>query len=137
MKPARIILRITRGILTGREYLFEGHAHLLLGRAEDCDIRLPANYAHANISRHHCVFNIDPPTIRVRDLGSRNGTYVNGKIIGQRPLHQDPEEADLGECPTRELGDGDEVKVGHTVVRVRIEAASEMPQDMAEFMSCL
>lgn len=134
MKPARIILRITHGILAGNEYVFEGRAHLLLGRADDCDIRLPANYAHANISRHHCVFNIDPPMIRVRDLGSRNGTYVNGAKIGQRPLHQDAYEADLGACSVHELGDGDEVKIGHTVVRVGIEALSEASQDVAELM---
>jgi pSer/pThr/pTyr-binding forkhead associated (FHA) protein len=33
------------------------------------------------ISRHHCKLAIDPPSIRIKDLGSRNGTYINGKPV--------------------------------------------------------
>ncbi|KYC36281.1 hypothetical protein WA1_52005 [Scytonema hofmannii PCC 7110] len=39
-------------------------------------------------SRYHCLLDINPPDIRVRDFGSRNGTYVNGKKIGQRQPKQ-------------------------------------------------
>ena len=34
--------------------------------------------------RRHCLLDINPPDIRVRDFGSLNGTYVNGTMIGQR-----------------------------------------------------
>src|SRR5262249_25711349 len=82
----------------------------VLGRSPDCDIALPMDLLHRDISRHHCAFEIDPPTVRVRDLNSLNGTYVNGEKIGQRlnPLalcESDHERA------TRELRDGDEVRV--------------------------
>lgn len=130
MKHARITLTITQGIPAGEEYRFEKRTHFIVGRADDCDVQLPWDYAHSDVSRHHCRFDIDPAclSVRVRDLGSANGTYVNGLKIGQRPRYQHPEEADLSEYPSWELQDGDEVRVGHTVFRVSIDASSEATQ---------
>jgi pSer/pThr/pTyr-binding forkhead associated (FHA) protein len=88
MPSSTVILKVARGQLTEQEYVFTGRGHCILGRAEDCDIQVPLDQAHADVSRHHCLFDLDPPDIRVRDLGSRNGTYVNGAKIGQRPPHQ-------------------------------------------------
>jgi hypothetical protein len=51
----------------------------LIGREQDCHLR-PAS---ESVSRHHCAITIDDYTVRVRDLGSSNGTSINGKrIIG-------------------------------------------------------
>ncbi|MDA0284142.1 MAG: FHA domain-containing protein [Planctomycetota bacterium] len=51
----------------------------LIGREQDCHLRPGSE----SVSRHHCAIAIDDFTVRVRDLGSSNGTYVNGKrIIG-------------------------------------------------------
>jgi hypothetical protein len=49
----------------------------LIGREQDCHLR-PAS---ESVSRHHCAITIDDFTVRVRDLGSSNGTSVNGKRI--------------------------------------------------------
>lgn len=49
----------------------------LIGREEDCQLRPNSEL----ISRHHCVFTNDDITIRVRDLGSTNGTFVNGERL--------------------------------------------------------
>jgi pSer/pThr/pTyr-binding forkhead associated (FHA) protein len=81
---------------------------------------VPADGLHADISRRHCCLEVDPPTIRVRDLGSRNGTWINGQKIGQRPCHQLPQEADLHAFAAHELQDGDELQVGSTIFRVGI-----------------
>jgi pSer/pThr/pTyr-binding forkhead associated (FHA) protein len=51
---------------------------LLIGRAEDCDLR-PASEV---VSGYHCVLLLDDYTLRVRDLASKNGTRVNGRRIG-------------------------------------------------------
>jgi pSer/pThr/pTyr-binding forkhead associated (FHA) protein len=83
--------------------------------------------AHSDVSRHHCLLDIDPPRIRVRDLGSRNGTFVNGQKIGQRPTGKTPEEVDLYESTDREVGNGDEIQIGHTIVQVVIRGPSDMP----------
>lgn len=60
----------------------------IVGRDKDCDLRLQSSL----ISRHHCVFKRDEFTLRVRDLGSRNGTYVNGeRIQGDAVLYHEDE----------------------------------------------
>jgi len=49
----------------------------LIGREEDCHLRPNSEL----VSRHHCVFTHDEYTVRVRDLGSTNGTFVNGNRV--------------------------------------------------------
>lgn len=49
----------------------------LVGRETDCHLR-PNNDL---VSRHHCVFTLDDYTLRLRDLGSTNGTFVNNEWI--------------------------------------------------------
>lgn len=49
----------------------------LVGRGEDCHMR-PNNDL---ISRHHCVFTCDDYSVRLRDLGSTNGTFVNDQQV--------------------------------------------------------
>ena len=51
---------------------------LLIGRAEDCDLRPDSEF----VSGHHCVLLLDDYTLRIRDLASKNGTLVNGRRIG-------------------------------------------------------
>src|SRR5437773_1485796 len=120
MMSTSIILTAPQGDLERNEYQFEEHARCVIGRAPDCDIRVPQDYRHADISRHHCLLEIDYPTIRVRDLGSRNGTYVNGAKIGQRPKQPPEEPAERRAALVQELKDGDEIRLGHTVLRVGV-----------------
>jgi pSer/pThr/pTyr-binding forkhead associated (FHA) protein len=119
MSP-RIILTVTEGELKGREFLFGDHTLCTVGRSRDCLLQLPNDVGHVMVSRHHCLLDVDPPTIRIRDLGSLNGTYVNGERIGQRGKVLQPEEAALVDWPERELHDGDEVRIGNTVLRVGV-----------------
>ena len=49
----------------------------LVGREQDCHLRPNSDM----VSRHHCVFSIDDFTVRLRDLGSTNGTRVNGEAL--------------------------------------------------------
>jgi predicted component of type VI protein secretion system len=52
---------------------------LIIGREEDCHLRPTSGF----VSRHHCVLLLDAYTLRIRDLGSQNGTFVNGRRIGK------------------------------------------------------
>lgn len=52
---------------------------LIIGREEDCHLRPASGF----VSRHHCVLLLDAYTLRIRDLGSQNGTLVNGRRIGK------------------------------------------------------
>jgi pSer/pThr/pTyr-binding forkhead associated (FHA) protein len=127
MQRTTITLTVTRGSLPQQEYAFEESIRCVIGRAQDCAIQVPRDREHAGVSRHHCLLDIDPPKARVRDLGSRNGTFVNGDKIGQRPSELQPDEVDHSSCPTRELKNGDEIRVDGIVFQVGFvaEEASE------------
>jgi pSer/pThr/pTyr-binding forkhead associated (FHA) protein len=119
MHPS-VKLKMTHGAFPDKEFVFGDRTLLTVGRAADCYLRLPNDAAHCAVSRHHCEFDIDPPEIRVRDLGSRNGTYVNGRLIGQRDPQRPPGEAIVSDQAEQPLQEGDEVRIGSTVLRVEV-----------------
>ncbi|MGL6076930.1 MAG: FHA domain-containing protein [Fimbriiglobus sp.] len=54
----------------------------LIGRSEDCDIRID----HKSVSKLHCVLVKTDGLIILRDLGSTNGTRVNGQRVRRAAL---------------------------------------------------
>jgi eukaryotic-like serine/threonine-protein kinase len=127
MLPVRITLTVTEGSLKGEEYVFHDATRCVVGRSPDCDIALPMDILNRDVSRYHCAFEIEPPTVRVRDLGSLNGTFVNGEKIGQRPARMAPDELDLE--GVHDLHDGDEVRLGGTEIRVNVEMLGLVPAE--------
>lgn len=119
---ATVTLKLVKGHLDRDEFVFDERTTCVLGRADDCVPRLPSDDHHRTVSRHHCLLDINPPDVRIRDFGSLNGTYVNGKKIGQRAKGQTPEEAAALSYPEHDLADGDEIKIGETVFRVAVAA---------------
>jgi pSer/pThr/pTyr-binding forkhead associated (FHA) protein len=83
----------------------------LIGRGTDCDLRL----SDSTISRHHCIIHLGPDEASLIDLGSSNGTYLNGqRVRSQAPL-QSGDELQVGSCRfVVNLGDGDWVQPGRT-----------------------
>ncbi|MFM2064698.1 MAG: hypothetical protein RLZZ507_4369 [Cyanobacteriota bacterium] len=118
--PSKITLTITQGTLSGKEYNFDSRSTCIIGRNHDCNLQL-ANEIDMTISRYHCLLDINPPDIRVRDLGSLNGTFVNGKKIGQRKRHQTAQEGLKLNFPEYDLQDGDEIKLGDIFFKIGIE----------------
>jgi pSer/pThr/pTyr-binding forkhead associated (FHA) protein len=100
-----------------RDFAYERPRMCIVGPAHDCDIRIPGEDGH-EVSCYHCLLVIDPPRIRVRDLFSRSGTFVNGERIAQRPDDLDPDE-----MPGTDLKHGDELRIGTTVFQVIVEPA--------------
>jgi pSer/pThr/pTyr-binding forkhead associated (FHA) protein len=49
----------------------------IIGRRQDCDLCIPLMV----VSRRHCEINKSREGLKVRDLGSSNGTYLNGKRV--------------------------------------------------------
>ncbi|WP_405796087.1 protein kinase domain-containing protein [Streptomyces sp. NBC_01506] len=117
-----VTLTVASGRLDRTAYVFEERTTSVLGRSRECSPRLPDDEHHRTVSRHHCLLDINPPAIRVRDFGSLNGTYVNGRKIGQRAKDETPEEAAAQTHPEHDLTDGDEIRIGDTVLRVDIHA---------------
>ncbi|GJD17066.1 serine/threonine kinase [Rivularia sp. IAM M-261] len=120
--PAKISLTVTQGKLQGRQFIFDSRTTCILGRNVDCNPKLPDDEDHRTISRYHCLLDINPPAIRIRDFGSRNGTYVNSKKIGQRQAEQTPEEGAKLQFAEHDLQDGDEIKLGNTIFKISIES---------------
>ncbi|HEY8503370.1 MAG TPA: FHA domain-containing protein, partial [Gemmataceae bacterium] len=58
---------------------------ILIGRNEDCDVRL----AHKSVSKLHCVIVKTDGLLLLRDLGSTNGTRVNGQRVRRAALLPD------------------------------------------------
>src|SRR5260370_12944769 len=52
-------------------------SEFLIGRGPDCELRL----AVADVSRHHCLIRITNDEATIEDLGSANGTLVNGQKV--------------------------------------------------------
>jgi pSer/pThr/pTyr-binding forkhead associated (FHA) protein len=78
----------------------------LIGRGADCDLRLPVSA----ISRHHCLIRLHGAEATLVDLGSSNGTFVNGKRVrSQAPLHS-----------------GDEIRLGNSSFRVDLGDAIDL-----------
>ncbi|GGM40550.1 hypothetical protein GCM10007977_047470 [Dactylosporangium sucinum] len=123
MRPS-VQLTIMAGPLSGRTFRFEERTTLILGRADDCSPQLPDDHEHRTVSRHHCLLDINPPDVRIRDFGSLNGTYLNRKKIGQRAEGQSAEEAAGVRFPEHDLADGDEFRLGPTTFHVRVEKPS-------------
>ncbi len=88
-------LRITSGPLAGQTVDVEGE--LVIGR-EDTDLTIE----DLEMSRHHAVVRPFQSRLQVEDLGSRNGTFVDGNRIEEPTL----------------LGGGAEIKMGTTVLVV-------------------
>ena len=54
----------------------------LVGRKEECDLCLP----HKSVSKMHCVIVKTDGLLMLRDLGSTNGTRVNGQRVRRAAL---------------------------------------------------
>ncbi|AFZ58773.1 protein kinase [Anabaena cylindrica FACHB-243] len=125
MSP-KVTLTITQGKFSGKQYIFESRSTCIIGRNHDCNLQL-AKEIDMTISRYHCLLDINPPDIRLRDLGSLNGTFVNNEKIGQRKRNQTAQEGLTLNFPEYDLQDGDEIKLGDTLFKVGVEVeASEI-----------
>jgi pSer/pThr/pTyr-binding forkhead associated (FHA) protein len=71
-------LKVLSGLLSGQSVRLP--RKLVIGRAKDCDVQMDSEF----VSAHHCALLLDDFTLRLLDLGSKNGTFVNGRKIGTR-----------------------------------------------------
>jgi serine/threonine-protein kinase len=103
-----VTLTVTAGPHAGREFVFDRHDTFLVGRADDAHLKL--SYDDPYFSRRHFLVEVNPPRVRVTDLKSRNGIYLNGQRV-----------------KVADLQDGDELKAGHTVFRFKVPDARPKP----------
>jgi pSer/pThr/pTyr-binding forkhead associated (FHA) protein len=99
-------LKVAKGSSSGKLFRIDGN-QFIIGRATGCNLR-PQSDA---ISRQHCAFIVKEDRLYVKDLGSRNGTHLNGQKLAK----------------AAEVTDGDRVQVGPLYLEVIISSQSETP----------
>jgi pSer/pThr/pTyr-binding forkhead associated (FHA) protein len=87
--------------LDGHADISLDRASVVVGRYRWCHVRI----ASPRVSRRHCRLTPDHDGVLVRDLGSTNGTLINGRRVEEGVLHP-----------------GDELSVAHC--RYRLECLS-------------
>jgi eukaryotic-like serine/threonine-protein kinase len=97
---ATVVLEVFAGPHAPARFEFSRHQTFLVGRASAAHLRLPADRA---FSRHHFLLECQPPRCWLRDLGSRNGTLVNGTRVKEALLR-----------------DGDVISAGRTCIRFTV-----------------
>src|SRR6476660_4248655 len=132
--PAQVKLTPLQGDLPPNTLTFEERMTCIMGRGRECYPGLVIHDHSGTVSRHHCLLDINPPDIRIRDLGSLEGTYVNGSLIGKREAHQSAAQGAELRWPERDLRDGDLIQIKSTVLRVNVvvprlcaQCRSELP----------
>jgi eukaryotic-like serine/threonine-protein kinase len=121
---SRISVLVVAGPFLGRHIELRRQAPYVVGRGSDCDLILSGD-GDGDISRHHCIIDVMPAGVSVTDLGSRNGTFVNGECIGRRTSETPTDPAAVQvDCVAFELDDGDEIRIGQTCLRVGVETYS-------------
>lgn len=108
----RVTLRVIAGPQTGRFFTFDQHETFMIGRSEDSQFCLPHDRF---FSRHHCILEIAPPQCFLRDLGSTNGTFVNGL-----------------KADTAHLKNGDRIQGGETVLEVEVSTAEAFDGSLSQ-----
>lgn len=84
-------LVISEGKEAGREFEFDQDS-VVIGRTAECDVIL----YEAGVSRKHARINVDESGIWIEDLGSSNGTKVNGSAIAKKQVLKDGDSISMG-----------------------------------------
>jgi serine/threonine-protein kinase len=114
----QVDLRVLAGPYKGRVFCFTQPDTFLIGRSNDAHLCLPNDRF---FSRNHCLLEISPPRCFLRDLGSTNGTFVNGQRVSEAFLEN-----------------GAHIQGGETVLLVEVSTGvvkspgSSSPADTAE-----
>src|SRR5258707_12716768 len=91
-----VVLRFIAGRQPGREIPVKNEQELVIGRAEDADLRIDEE----TVSRKHAILFVKNDEIVLRDC-SKNGTYVNGRPI-----------------LSVNLTNGDQIHIGRAILKI-------------------
>jgi hypothetical protein len=99
------ILKFISGKYQGGEFPLRPNCEMIIGRSSDLDIVL----AEEMVSRRHAKISTDANSVSIQDLGSTNGTFVNGENIRSTGLKED-----------------DRILVGTSIIEL-VTASGEIP----------
>jgi pSer/pThr/pTyr-binding forkhead associated (FHA) protein len=99
--PSKLFISFVGGLCVGRDTLEVEQPELVMGRGDDCDIRLEGD----TVSRHHSKIKRIGNAFLLEDC-SRNGTYVNGERVA-----------------STQLRDQDQIRVGQNLLLVQLTSS--------------
>src|SRR5687767_13195484 len=94
----RYALRFISGKYQGGEFPLRMNREIIIGRSSDLDMVLVEDM----VSRRHAKITTTDAEILIQDMGSTNGTFVNGEKIAGRAR----------------LTEGDRILVGTSIIKV-------------------
>jgi hypothetical protein len=103
----RFALRFISGKYQGGEFPLRMNREIIIGRSSDLDMVLVEDM----VSRKHAKIAVEAEQVTIQDLGSTNGTFVNGERIKRASLN-----------------DGDRVLIGTSIIKL---VASDAPLSAA------
>ena len=111
----QVNLKVLAGPYKDRVFCFTQPDTFLIGRTRDSHLYLPDDRF---FSRHHCLLEISPPHCLLRDLGSTNGTFVNGRKVSEASLQN-----------------GDKIQGGETVLLVEVVSGEKTDSNLVPSMT--
>jgi hypothetical protein len=96
-ESAQWALRFISGKYQGGEFPLRPHREIIIGRSSDLDMVLVEDM----VSRKHAKITTDETTVTIQDLGSTNGTFVNGEKVRKA-----------------DLKDGDRILIGTSIIKI-------------------
>ena len=109
----RILLMINKTVL--KEYIIE-QIEIIIGRDSGSDIQIDnigVSREHARITKEQSRITKGPGDYFVEDMGSQNGTFVNGQTVSKKLLNT-----------------GDEITIGKYFLKVHFEDDSATAKNM-------
>lgn len=103
----QVNLKVLAGPYRDRVFCFTQPDTFLIGRSNEAHLCLTEDKF---FSRHHCLLEINPPHCFLRDLGSTNGTFVDGEKVSEAFLRS-----------------GAQIQGGETVLLVEVDVGSSAP----------
>jgi hypothetical protein len=108
-----VVLRVTSGPHAGHEQVFAGRGTYRVGRSAAVPFSLPEDRL---LSREHFQIEVNPPLCDLQDLGSTNGTKVNGLRVERARLR-----------------DGDVIAAGDTEIAVDVAETVQLAGGLPPF----
>ncbi|MEA2700499.1 MAG: hypothetical protein QOI66_4770 [Myxococcales bacterium] len=103
-------LRFISGKYQGGEFPLRPHREIVIGRSSDLDMVLVEDM----VSRKHAKITTDDKAVSIQDLGSTNGTFVNGEKIRKV-----------------DLKDGDRILIGTSIIKL-VYVDGELTHSLSE-----
>ncbi|HEY2903172.1 MAG TPA: DUF4388 domain-containing protein [Polyangia bacterium] len=103
-------LRFISGKYQGGEFPLRPHREIVIGRSSDLDMVLVEDM----VSRKHAKITTDEKVVAIQDLGSTNGTFVNGEKIRKV-----------------DLKDGDRILIGTSIIKL-VYVDGELTHSLSE-----